>query len=217
MINFDRLKLAGCTQDRRWDFRVRGQLVNLRRRSPLLRSISACISTLIAILSLRSYNYDLRLRIEISSRDDCVAFNSWSRGSCSSLFVSQTLCSQIFLKAWILIFHALFTGIAIRKAERKRREMGRQEKTLNREHGELKPVDNGARWKHSNTKFIDRTRLAKGLFFIVKRVTQDLYLLNNISANVSFVIVRHTFALSYAEKSDGIEQIEPNHAQGCDR
>lgn len=145
VINFDRLKLAGCTQDRRWDFRVRGQLVNLRRRSPLLRSISTCISTLIAILSLRSYNYDLRLRIEISSRDDCVSFYSWSRGSCSSLFVSQTLCSQIFLKAWILIFHALFTGIAIRKAERKRREMGRQEKTLNREHGELKPVDNGAR------------------------------------------------------------------------
>lgn len=50
-----------------------------------------------------------------------------------------------FPKGRILIFHALFTSIAIPKAERKRREMGRQEKTLNREHGELKPANNGAR------------------------------------------------------------------------
>lgn len=140
------------------------------------------------------------------------------KGSCSSLFVSRTPLFADLPKGRILIFHALFTGIAIRKAERKSREMGRREKTLNREHGELKPVDNAARWKHSNTKFIDRTRLVKGLSFIVKRVTQHLYLLNNMSANnVSFVIVRQIYALSYAEKSDEIEQIEPNNAQGCDR
>lgn len=145
VINFDRLKLAGCTQDRRWDFRVRGQLVNLRRRSPFLRSISTCTSALIAILSLRSYNYDLRLCIEISYRDDCITFHSWGQGIVLVFIRFADLLFADFPKGRILIFHALFTGIAIRKAERKRREMGRQEKTLNREHGELKPVDNAAR------------------------------------------------------------------------